>query len=247
MSEHWVPNDNASFAGLSLTFFNPSRDLISFQVLIITNSDEGWVKFSCERFIPQLLPVVEKYRIVSARTGYERFYPGQPLCWKAAAFAHEVNEIFERGLGEVYELTNANRSMESTDVSSASDDSYQSFPCERREILSFGDSMEERTAVKIVAEQLTATPKSVMFVQSPTPTQIIGQLEIITHHMKFLGTQTNELDLEISRNQADRSADSYMRRSRKVVERSLADDLGKMLLHRSASENSDVPIATLSG
>lgn len=241
----WSTLGTVVFAGLSLTFSNPLRDP---QVLIITNSDEGWVKFSCERFIPQLLPVVEKYRTVSARTGYERFYPGQPLCWKAAAFAHEVNEIFERGLGQAYDFANSNnRSMESTDVSSASDDSFQSIPCDRREILSFGDSMEERTAVKIVAEQLSATPKSVMFVQSPTPTQIIGQLEIVSNHMKYLGTQTNGLDLEISRNQADRSADSFMRRSRKVMERSLADDLGKMLIHRTASENSDVPIATLSG
>lgn len=169
------------------------------------------------------------------------------MCWKAAAFAHEVNEIFERGLGEIYDLAHANRSLESTDVSSASDDSFQSVPCDRREIISFGDSMEERTAVRIVAEQLSATPKSVMFVQSPTPTQIIGQLEIVTNHMKFLGTTTNDLDLEISRNQADRSADSFMRRSRKKVDRLLADDLGKMLIHRSASESSDVPITALSG
>ena len=101
--------------------------------------------------------------------------------------------------------------------------------------------MEERTAVRIVAEQLSATPKSVMFVQSPTPTQIIGQLEIVTGHMKFLGTQTNELDLEISRSQADKAADSFLRRSRKNVDRSLADDLGKMLMHRGSSENLATP------
>lgn len=234
---------NDSRYGTLLTFSNLSVN--TPQVIIITNSDEGWVKFSCERYIPQLLPVVEKYRIVSARTGYERFYPGQPLCWKAAAFAHEVNEIFEKGLGESYELAHANRSLESTDVSSASDESYQSIPCDRREVFSFGDSMEERTAVRIIADQLSAIPKSVMFVQSPTPTQIIGQLEIVTNHMKFLGTHLNELDLEISRNQADRAADSYMRKVHKKSERTLADDLGKMLIHRTASsEGSDIPVAS---
>ena len=168
--------------------------------------------------------------------------------WKAAAFAHEVNETFERRLGESYDLGHANRSLESTDVSSASDDSFQSVPCDHREIFSFGDSMEERTAVRIVADQLSSTPKSVMFVQSPTPTQIIGQLEIVSNHMKFLGSHVNELDLEISRNQADRSADSYMRRVHKKGDRTLADDLGKMLIHRTASsESSDVPIAARSG
>lgn len=184
---------------------------------------------------------MEKYRVVSARTGYERFYPGQPLCWKAAAFAHEVNEIFERDL-DSYDLKHVNRSLESTDVSSASDDSYQSVSIDRREILSFGDSMEERTAVKIVAEQLAATPKSVMFVQSPTPTQIIGQLEIVTGHMKFLCTNNAELDLEISRNQADRSADSFMRRSRRKDD-SLSADLGEIMIESSRAESTDVTIA----
>jgi hypothetical protein len=159
-----------------------------------------------------------------------------------------VNELFEKALGNSYDFQHANRSLESTDVSSASEDSFYSLPAvERREILSFGDSMEERTAVRIVAEQLTATSKSVMFVQSPTPTQIIGQLEIVTGYMRFLGTQTNELDLEISRNQADKAADSFMRRSRHKVDRSLADDLGKMLIHRGNSENGEAPIAAKSG
>lgn len=188
--------------------------------------------------------MVEKYRVVSARTGYERFYPGQPLCWKAAAFAHEVNEIFEKNL-DSYDFTR-DRSLESTDVSSASDDSYQSVSIDRREILSFGDSMEERTAVKIVAEQLTATPKSVMFVQSPTPTQIIGQLEIVTGHMKFLCTNEQQLDLEISRNQADRSADSFMRRTRKRND-ALTADLGEIMIESArSSESADVPIAAQS-
>lgn len=214
--------------------------------MIITNSDEGWVKFSCERYIPQLLPLVEQYKIVSARTGYERFYPGQPLCWKAAAFAHEVNEIFERTL-DAYELNQNNRSLESTDVSSASEDSFQSAPIERREVISFGDSMEERTAVRIVAQQFSARPKSVMFVQSPTPTQIIGQLEILTNYMKFLCTQTNDLDLEISRMQADKSADSFLRRTRRKSNGSLADDLDRMIIRPAASAGSDAPIATISG
>ena len=67
-------------------------------VLIITNSDDGWVLFSASRFLPSLVPILESQRvsIVSARTRYEGQYPGQPLCWKAAAFAHEVNERFGR-------------------------------------------------------------------------------------------------------------------------------------------------------
>jgi hypothetical protein len=180
-----------------------------FQVIIITNSDEGWVKFSAEKYCPKLLPIVEKYRVVSARTRYERFYPGQPLCWKAAAFAHEVNEIYEK----IKDDTNSCASMEGTDVSSTSSmESMDEDKPDPREIISFGDSLEERTAVNIVSGQLDAVPKSVMFMNAPSPLQIIGQLHMLTNHMKFVCESAKSLDLQISAEQADRCAYSYLKK-----------------------------------
>lgn len=161
------------------------------------------MKFSAERFVPNLLPVIAKYRIVSARTRYERFYPNSPLCWKAAAFAHEANEIYESDTNTSLE------SMESSDVSS--DDSASTGDSGRkREIISFGDSMEERTAVRIVSGQLSAVAKSVMFISSPSPLQLIGQLNMVTSHMKFVCEYESSLDLEISPHQAQRCAEKYM-------------------------------------
>lgn len=199
------------------------------EVIIITNSDEGWVKYSAERFVPRLLPVIENYKVISARTRYERFYPQSSLCWKAAAFAHEVNELFE--IHGAYSDSSSDKSYDSlalTDVSSASDDSLNpsnsagfSLRPSRREIVSFGDGMEERTAVRIVAEQLTSVPKSVMFLQSPTPVQIIGQLLMLTNHMKYVCHHETSLDLEISRDQAEGCATRYFKRHNIRV----ADDL----------------------
>lgn len=91
-------------------------------------------------------------RVVSARSTYERFYPGAPLCWKAAAFAHEANQVFS-GAG--------------SDGAAA------------REIISFGDSNEERTAVKIAAGQLDATAKSIKFVDLPNPEQLRKQVHMV--------------------------------------------------------------------
>ena len=209
-----------------------------FQVIIITNSDDGWVKYSCERFVPKLLPVIEKYRIVSARTEYEKFYPGQPLCWKAAAFAHEVNEHYERRDTEpacVAEqedpLNTSIESLESTDVSS--DGSFDAGGAEtsrRREVISFGDSMEERASVRIVAEQLSAIPKSVMFVQSPSPVQILGQLQMLTQHMEFICAHQSSLDLEISPDQALRFAENYMRRCKSFSDQRLVKHMSNMLI-----------------
>lgn len=181
------------------------------QVIIITNSDEGWVNFSAEKYCPKLLPVVAKYRVVSARTSYEKFYPGQPLCWKAAAFAHEVNEIFE----QLRDDANSCASMEGTDVSSTSSmESEEEDITPRREIISFGDSLEERTATNIVAKQLDALPKSVMFLNNPSPLQIIGQLHMLTDHMHYVCDNPKSLDLKISSDQANRFAQSYLRKHR---------------------------------
>jgi hypothetical protein len=225
------------------------------------------VHYSCKRYIPNLLPYLEKVRIVSARTEYEEFYPDAPLCWKAAAFAHEVNEIFvemeERTMAMQQSLvldkerynhrmeplgpsplgrghnamvrnqgtdmsTSAFESLNSTDDSSSSDDSrderkdrllrqkrrssssYNHHESISREIISFGDSMEERTAVKIVSNQLMALPKSVMFISSPTPEQLIGQLCMLEMHMKYICTHTAALDLEISPQQAEKCAMSVL-------------------------------------
>jgi hypothetical protein len=176
------------------------------------------------------LPVLKNYRIVSARTRYEKFYPNQPLCWKAAAFAHEANEHF-RSVEDAALLDQCAKSdlpemdLVSTDDSSTSSLSSTESPgwsaqlakpldaCPvsyQREIVSFGDSLEERTAVKIVSDQLVCTPKSVMFLSNPTPTQIIGQLTMLTHHMKFVCKNKRDLDLEISLKQAEKCAQGYL-------------------------------------
>mmetsp|Transcript_20134 Transcript_20134/g.29438 ORF Transcript_20134/g.29438 Transcript_20134/m.29438 type:complete len:310 (+) Transcript_20134:15-944(+) len=227
------------------------------EVIIITNSDDGWVHYSAERYVPNLVPILDKYRIVSARTAYEHFYPGQPLCWKAAAFAHEVNETFEKLAtmmdvdedeeGLTFDMNDSSdafprpalESLTSTDESSDDSEASNSNKANmspqqprvarprrknghgghlqadsplRREVISFGDSMEERTAVKIVSNQLKALPKSVMFISSPTPEQLVGQLTMLTAHMKYVCEHLSTLDLEISPHQAEKCAAAILGR-----------------------------------
>lgn len=169
--------------------------------------------------MPNLASVVDKYRIVSARTRYERFYPNQPLCWKAAAFAHEVNEIYDTNDSKMDCDDDINNdsigSLESTDVSSDDSASLEScFSSKVKEIISFGDSMEERTAVRIVSGQMSATPKSVMFIQSPSPLEIIGQLSMVTSHMKYVCNHESSLDLQISHEQAQQCAELYFKNNK---------------------------------
>lgn len=149
-------------------------------VVIITNAEAGWVEYSAKRFMPRLLPLLQTLRVVSARTTYERFYPGAPLCWKAAAFAHEANQVF-------------------SGVATAGGDA----PPLAREIISFGDSNEERTAVKIAAGQLDATSKSIKFVDLPNPEQLRKQVETITSWLTWVCSHNTELDLMLMSNSAD--------------------------------------------
>jgi hypothetical protein len=184
-------------------------------VVIITNAESGWVEviflsyfflshclsgglwlcltvwraplpslssqYSSRRFMPRLMPLLEGLRVVSARSTYERFYPGAPLCWKAAAFAHEANQAFG-------------------DVDSASSPSGQPH---KREIISFGDSNEERTAVKIAAGQLNAVAKSVKFVDLPSPEELSKQVETVCGWLDWICNHDQELDLMLKSSLGD--------------------------------------------
>ena len=55
-------------------------------VLIITNSSEGWVEYCIFSYYRNLIPLLNKLNIISARTLYEKEYPGEPLKWKIKAF-----------------------------------------------------------------------------------------------------------------------------------------------------------------
>lgn len=168
--------------------------------------------------------------MVSARTRYEKFYPAQPLCWKAAAFAHEVNEIFEHLKGDP--VSAAGIESKGSLHSSLHNQKH----IHDREIFSFGDSMEERTATIIVSEQLGARPKSVMLVSCPTPLEIIGQLHMLTKHMHFLCESRKRFDLRISTEQATRFANSYMERRRLQPDESILSSFAQGIRQQVAGE-----------
>jgi len=56
------------------------------EVFIITNSEEGWVQQCAEFYYPNLISILEKINIISARSLYQKNYPLEPLMWKIKAF-----------------------------------------------------------------------------------------------------------------------------------------------------------------
>jgi hypothetical protein len=60
---------------------------------IITNSADGWIQWSVEKFYPTLYPLLDKLIIKSARSLYEKKYPGNLKKWKIQTFLELEQEL----------------------------------------------------------------------------------------------------------------------------------------------------------
>merc|ERR1712117_856574 len=119
------------------------------RVVIITNAAEGWVQQSCLRFLPTLVPVLQEFTIVSARTTFERQGVRCPVEWKRRAFDREVAGIADTFL----------------------DDSEVSLS-----LVAIGDSSHEHQAVLKAAEGVPGCyTKSLRFAERPTPEQLLEE------------------------------------------------------------------------
>ena len=64
---------------------------------IITNSEPGWVEYSCKRFFPNTYELLSKIKIISARGLYETKYPKDFKTWKNKSF-NEIIEKYDKSL-----------------------------------------------------------------------------------------------------------------------------------------------------
>ncbi len=58
------------------------------QVYIITNATSNWVESCAQQFLPNVVPLLKRVVILSARHLYEPLYPNEPGAWKRDAFKH---------------------------------------------------------------------------------------------------------------------------------------------------------------
>ena len=63
-----------------------NKALSKGEVFIITNSGDGWVHACTKFYYPNLLPLLKKINIISARDLYQDQYPNDPTTWKIKAF-----------------------------------------------------------------------------------------------------------------------------------------------------------------
>ncbi|KAF4665713.1 hypothetical protein FOZ61_010615 [Perkinsus olseni] len=67
-------------------------------VIIVTNSEKGWVEYSAQTYFPSLTKVLQHCRVISARTAYEEQYPEDRYTdassiWKFLAFSLLLSEF----------------------------------------------------------------------------------------------------------------------------------------------------------
>ena len=79
---------------------------------IITNSEPGWVEYSCKRFFPNVCKLLENIKIISARGLYEKKYPNNFKTWKNMAF-NDIIKNYELGrLSNIICMGDSNYEME---------------------------------------------------------------------------------------------------------------------------------------
>lgn len=138
-------------------------------IFIITNSETGWVQLSCQKFMPEVSVLLSRVTILSARSTYEKAFPGAPVAWKKAAFKDCLDRLFSQ------------------------------CPSCAKNILSLGDSQTEREAILQAGKELsTSTVKNVKFVERPSIEQLKTELDLISKTWSHLCSYESALDLMLS-------------------------------------------------
>ncbi|CAD7952878.1 unnamed protein product [Amoebophrya sp. A25] len=152
------------------------------QTFIITNAMKGWVEYSASKYVPRLLPTLQKIQIISARGNYEHAFPGNYGQWKIEAFL-EVQRQLNSQI-----ITN---------------------------LISLGDSNMEMEAVHVMGKEFAqALIKTIKFRESPTPEELVKQLELVGQKFEKIILNARNLKIGLERKwNGDKSRSSKERSS----------------------------------
>jgi len=147
---------------------------LSDKVVIVTNAQEGWVEATCTAWMPELLPTLKFYEIVSARAQWEPRGFTSPLDWKKMAFSEIITSFYSRAFNE----TVAN-------------------------VISVGDADYEREALlQVMASRPLSKfgacrAKAVKFDERPSTERLLRQLRLLTLGLGQVVEHDDSLDVQL--------------------------------------------------
>lgn len=83
---------------------------------IITNAMTGWVEYSAAKYVPSLLPELQKVRVISARGRYEAQFPGEVGKWKIHAFLEVQRQLDSQIITNLISLGDSNFEMDAVHI-----------------------------------------------------------------------------------------------------------------------------------
>jgi len=137
-------------------------------VHVVTNAETGWVQLSAKKFMPGVLPTLEKVKILSARSTYEPMFPDAPLKWKFYAFQEKLAAY----LAEI--------------------------GVEKHVISFGDSHVEREAVRAVTRGLQNTKTKSVKFAERPSMEQLRRQLELVTNCFQYIHNHDGDLDLQLT-------------------------------------------------
>lgn len=137
-------------------------------VHIVTNAETGWVQLSAQKFLPGVVPMLSKLKVLSARSTYENMFPDSPLKWKYYAFQERLSHLFANGDRSKNILSFGDSHVEREAIRAVT----RGFPNTRT--------------------------KSIKFAERPSIEQLQRQIELVTNCFQYILNHEGDLDLCMS-------------------------------------------------
>jgi len=166
LSEHLPWHELAECAAAALQALRAARTV--GDVLIVTNSDHGWVHETAARW-PHLAVELCGIPVISARSIFAPQGISSPKERKELCFRRIV-ECFHSGLA-------GSRGVQS--------------------LVSIGDSLDEHQAAMKVAQNCPCYVKSLRLMERPTLTQLAQQLQVFSTHLPLIASHAGNLDVDL--------------------------------------------------
>jgi hypothetical protein len=137
-------------------------------VYIVTNGETGWVQLSAQKFLPSVVPILDKLRVLSARSTFEAMFPDSPMKWKFHAFQESLNQ------------------------------EYADSHCIKNVLSFGDSHAEREAIRLVTRGLANTRTKSIKFAERPTIEQLQRQLELVSNCFQYISSHEEDLDLCMS-------------------------------------------------